>query len=104
MSPPGDNGENGNERAALQGLEAAVGKLLERVRDLDKRVDKSEARRLEVEDLLKRITTGDASPAEMHGRLRDLETENEELRRRLNDGRETVESLLAKIRFLEEQQ
>lgn len=104
MSPPGDDGENGNERAALQGLESAVGKLLERVRDLDRRVEKSEARRLEVEDLLKRITTGDASPAEMHGRLRDLETENADLRRRLNDGRETVEGVLAKIRFLEDQQ
>lgn len=103
MSKPGDNAENGTERAALQGLETAVGKLLDRVRDLAKRADKAETRRAEVEDLLKRITTGDESPADMHGRLRHLETENEDLRGRLGEGRETVERLLAKIRFLEDQ-
>ena len=95
--------EGAGERTALQALETAVGSLLERVRELSQRSDKADARRSEVEDLLRRITTGDESPAAMHQRLQTLEVENEDLRDRLRRGRETVERLLAKIRFLEEQ-
>ena len=95
--------EGVGERAALQALEGAVGRLLDRVRTLSVQAEKADTRRAEVEDLLRRITMGDESPAHMHVRLRDLEGENEDLKRRLSGGRETVERLLAKIRFLEEQ-
>jgi predicted nuclease with TOPRIM domain len=91
------------ERAALQSLEGAVGKLLDRLRTVTVRAEKADVRRAEVEDLLRRITTGDESPATMNDRLQTLEVENEDLRARLTRGRETVERLLAKIRFLEEQ-
>lgn len=96
-------GEAQGERAALQALEGAVGRLLERVQTLTRTADKADQRRAEVEELLRRITTGDESPARMHVRLRELEVENDDLRARLGEGRETVERLLARIRFLEEQ-
>jgi predicted nuclease with TOPRIM domain len=97
------SGEPVGERAALKALEGAVGRLLDHVRTLSTRAEKADARRAEVEDLLRRITSGDESPAHMHVRLRELEVENEDLRDRLGKGRETVERLLARIRFLEEQ-
>ena len=49
------------------------------------------------------MADGSANPADMHTRLKSLEVENADLTRRLDDGREGVERLLAKIRFLEEQ-
>lgn len=96
--------DDGAERAALKTLEGAVGRLLRRVRALDERARSNESRREELEDLLRRITSGDETPAGMHRRVQLLERENEELRRRLGEGREAVERLLAKIRFLEQQQ
>ncbi len=96
-------GQGPDERAALQSLEAAVGRLLERVQALSRAAEKADDRRAEVEELLRRITTGDESPASMHVRLRALEAENGDLRERLAKGRETAERLLARIRFLEEQ-
>jgi hypothetical protein len=39
----------------------------------------------------------------MHVRLRELENENLELRDRLGRGRDTVERLVARLRFLEDQ-
>ena len=41
-------------------------------------------------------------PAELAGRLRRLEAENEELLERLRSGHDIVQRLMAKIRFLEE--
>jgi hypothetical protein len=58
----------------------------------------------ELEELLKRFTGHEVAPSDMVSRLRALEEENEDLRSRLEQGREGVERLLAKIRFLENQQ
>lgn len=92
----------GAERDALQALEGAVGSLLERVRELSEGLSMADAKRGEAEDLLKRVASdGKASP-EVHAKVRALEDANVDLRRRLDEGRESVERLLAKIRFLEE--
>lgn len=98
-----DKVEPGAERAALKALEGAVSALLDEVGRLKKRTGKAEGRAAELQDLLERVTGGDADAAETHARLRDLENENRELRERLGEGRETVDRILAKIRFLEEQ-
>jgi predicted nuclease with TOPRIM domain len=104
VSKSADKGNEGpDERAALKALEGAVGRLLKRLAGLTVRAEKAEARQAEVEDLLRRITSGDESPAAMHTRLREIEVEADDLRDRLGQGRETVERLLARIRFLEEQ-
>jgi predicted nuclease with TOPRIM domain len=57
----------------------------------------------ELEKLLKRFTKGDADPAGLQERVSSLEAESTELRRRLSEGREGVDRLLSRLRFLEEQ-
>jgi predicted RNase H-like nuclease (RuvC/YqgF family) len=91
------------ERQAFQRLEGAVGRLLEELATLKRRSDAAEARVAEVEALLRRFTKGTADPADLERRTRALETENEELRTRIEEAREGVDRLLARIRFLEEQ-
>ena len=46
---------------------------------------------------------GEQDPGALVERLTDLESRNRELNERLEEGREGVERLLARIRFLEEQ-
>ena len=88
---------------ALDGLATAVERALERVSQLGGRLRAAERRREELEGLLAKMADGSASPADMLTRLNSLENENADLSRRLDEGREGVERLLAKIRFLEEQ-
>ena len=96
-------GSRGSERAALKALDGAVGRLLEEVVSLRTRVEAAEGRRVEVEELLKKMTLGEASPAEMAERLKVLEEENSDLRRRVDEGYAGVERLLSQVRFLEGQ-
>lgn len=91
------------ERAALKALEAAVSRALERIEDLTRKLGKAEKRRSEVEKVLKKLADGDDSPAEMAERLKVLETENADLRGRVDHGLAAVERLLSQVRFLEEQ-
>lgn len=105
-SPEGDDGAvsaAGDERQALARLEAAVGRALDQVADLQHRATTAEARVQDVEALLRRFSHGEENPARLLERLQLLQEENRELRDRLNRGREGAERLLARIRFLEEQ-
>ena len=92
-----------DDRQALQALEAAVGRALSRIEELSARAEKAEARRDEVELLLQKMTLGEESPSEMADRLKELEEENADLRRRVDDGFAGVERLLSQVRFLEGQ-
>jgi hypothetical protein len=56
-----------------------------------------------MEALLKRFTEEGEDPRELTARLRTLESDNAELVSRLRKGKEAVDRLLARIRFLEEQ-
>lgn len=91
------------ERAALQSLDGAVGAVIDELTRLRRAVEERDARIREMETLLAELSDGDESPVRMRRRLDHLEVENGELRQRLDEGREGVERLLAKIRFLEEQ-
>ncbi len=84
-------------------LETAVARLLERMDGLRERTRAAEARVQDVEELLRRFTRGDDDPARLVERLKATERENADLRARLEQGREGVERLLARIRFLEDQ-
>jgi hypothetical protein len=53
--------------------------------------------------MLKGVTSGEGGPRDMIAKLHILEEENRDLRRRLDEGREGVDRLLAQIKFLEEQ-
>lgn len=102
MSNPEDSAAR-PERAALHELDRAVGSALERLRALRARAEEAEARERDLQELLHRFTADPEEAGRLLGRMRALKAENEELRRRLDKGREGVERMLARLRFLEEQ-
>lgn len=102
MSGSADDSSQG-AREGLQSLENAVTELLERLGEALETAEAAQARRDEVEALLRDMTDGKADPAEMSGRLSELEEENADLRRRIDEGAEGVDRLLSRIRFLENQ-
>ncbi len=91
------------DRAALKELENAVGEALDRMQELRTRASHAEGTSAELSEMLKRFTGDEGEAGRLLTRLRTLEAENAELRDRVQKGREGVERLLAKIRFLEEQ-
>jgi len=93
----------GPERQTMMRLEAAVTRALERIRLLEAQLQESHRKSGELDLVLGKITAGDIPPSQMLERLRALEGENTDLRQRLSTGKDRVEKLLAKIRFLEEQ-
>lgn len=105
MSGSGDSGGSngqGPEVAALRTLELAVGRALARIEELGTRAVEAEARSAELAEIVRRFT-GDRKDAErLLSRLDRLESENTDLRTRVDRGREGVERLLARVRFLED--
>lgn len=93
----------GAERPAFQALDAAVGRTLDELDRLRRELAESRARGSELAELLGGFEKGDRDPVEMAARLDVLEKENADLRDRVARGREGVERLLARIRFLEDQ-
>lgn len=102
MSNSGDSVEH-PERLAFQRLETAVEEVLWRLERARGRAEAAEARSEEMQELLKRFSADDGAAGQLLTRLRTLETENQELKTRMAQGRESVERLLAQIRFLEGQ-
>jgi len=84
-------------------LEGAVARALERVRQLEREVDEARGQTADLDRVLLRVTGGELPPSALLERVQALEGENAALRGRISDGRERIERLLAKIRFLEEQ-
>jgi predicted RNase H-like nuclease (RuvC/YqgF family) len=103
VSASADSDAPGAERDALRRLEQAVGRALERIDELEEKLRASERRVGDLDQVLAGITGGGLEPSVLVDGVRALEEENAELRRRLAGGREGVERLLSKIRFLEEQ-
>lgn len=91
------------ERQGFQALEGAVGRVLEELARVRLRAEAAHRRSEELEGLLRSFEAGEESPGRMQERLTVLEAENEDLRARIERGRETAERLLARIRFLEDQ-
>lgn len=89
--------------AAIRRLKAAVTSAVGEVNRLRGEVARMETQGDELEGLIRGVTSGEHSPREMIDRISILEEENRDLRARLNQGREGVDRLLARIRFLEEQ-
>lgn len=102
MSDSAGKRTDATERQALSRLEAGVGRLLAERAELTKRVAQAEARVHDLEALLKRFTKGDADPAALQTTISLLEAENEMMREKLREGREGVDRLLSRIRFIEE--
>lgn len=102
MSSPERRGDPAVRRE-LDRLEAAVGRALERIGELEGRLTEARARGEELERLLASFESGEDDPATMKDRLDRSERENVDMRSRLQEGRDAVERLLARIRFLEDQ-
>jgi predicted RNase H-like nuclease (RuvC/YqgF family) len=91
------------ERHALSHLEDAVGRLLDEHAALAGRLRKSNARLQEVEATLALLGDDGRDMVSVRERVATLEAENRELRDRLRIGREVVERILSRLRFLEDQ-
>lgn len=102
MSGSGDV-TNSEPRERLEAIETAVERLLERLAEAERRRAISEARRSEVEALLREMSGGSIDPAEMAERLQAMEAENDDFRSRIERGLERVDRLLARVRYLEDQ-
>jgi len=102
VSKPANNG-GAPEKAAFKALEGAVGHILDRLADMTTRTEAAEAKGAELSELVKRFTGDDAEAGRMLTRLKRLEDENTDLRRRVEQGRAGVERMIARIRFLENQ-
>ena len=92
-----------SDRTALTELEGAVSGLLDRLAAVSARAEDAEGKSEELEELVKRFTGDGVEAGRMLSRLKGLEEENQDLRSRLETGRDGVDKVLAKIKFLEEQ-
>lgn len=95
--------ESDRNGKAFGDLNAAVEQALGELKRLREKAARVESRNIELEELLKGIAAGTESPAEMAHQLKSLTEENKDLRNRLDQGRESVDRLLTRIRFLEDQ-
>jgi hypothetical protein len=84
-------------------LQEAVVASLAEIERLRERASHAETQGAELDEMLRGVTAGEQSPREMIDRLGVLEEENRDLRERLFEGRTTVDRLLARIQFLEDQ-
>jgi len=89
--------------AAFRALDDTVSRAAAEILRLRDELGRAQARITELEGLLKGIASGDESPGEMKTRLTALEAENADLSGRLELARASVDRMLARIRFLEEQ-
>lgn len=103
MSESADDRVGEPARGALARLDEVVGNLLARAEVHRARAREAEERSRELETLLRRFADGDENPAGLQTRISELRKENEDLKARVRKGRDQVERLLARIRFLEEQ-
>ena len=105
-------------REALARLEAVVGHLLDewpglgerlreselRLREAEARLRETQERKRELEGMLEAVRSDrGVNGVELRERLNRVESENEELRAKVTRGAESVDRLLARLRFLEDQ-
>jgi hypothetical protein len=83
-------------------LELTVRRLMDDHEALRRRVLAAEQRVRELESALAEVSTGKLDPLAVSARAQSLERENRLLARRMNSARETVERILNRIQFVEE--
>ncbi|MEC9015636.1 MAG: hypothetical protein VYD37_04045 [Gemmatimonadota bacterium] len=102
MSNPAGNGEE-LEQAAFIELERIVDAALRHLGEVIRRAEMAEDRNAEFESLIKRFAGDEGDADQVLHRLAELEEDNENMRSRLEAGQVSVDKLIAKIRFMEEQ-
>lgn len=85
-------------------LELAVGRVVAEVRNLRRRAKEAEERAERVDELLREFSEGTEDPGTLARKVAELEGENEALRARIRRGKEGVDQIMARIRFLEDHQ
>ncbi|MFH1765134.1 MAG: hypothetical protein ABIF09_13180 [Gemmatimonadota bacterium] len=104
MSNPEDKAKKRNLAVpAFYALEEAVKMAAAQLTELRDRLVRAREEGREMKELLRKFTGGEEDPAHLMNRLGELEAENQELLDRMKTGKEGVDRLLARIRFLEEQ-
>ncbi len=101
--PERENGKKDLHGEDFKRLGVAVEASASRIRELRRQLSLARAQGRSLEDQLRKFTGGEEAPSQLLARLDRLEAENEILRDRIQKGREGVERMLARIRFLEEQ-
>lgn len=86
----------------METLEAAVDRAVAELRAARKRASEAEARADRGDELLREFVDGKQDPAALSRKVAELEAENEALRSRIRQGRQGVDQILARIRFLED--
>lgn len=89
-------------QASLEALQSSVRRVLDELARLRREVTARERRLSEAEAVLRQVGEGQGDPVAMQRQIGLLQAENEQLRARLQEGREGVDRLLSRVRFLEE--
>ncbi len=101
MSSLGANGPPDPGGPEMDRLESAVDRIIAEVSATRQRLEKARERTNRSDELLRDFVDGTLDPGALSRRLAELEAENENLRLRIQQGREGIDQILAKIRFLE---
>lgn len=96
------NGEVESLPEEFDELARSVLLLLERYDELGVRAAEAEARVEELESAMRDLSSGTLDPVAMSARLDELETENQDLRRRMDEARERVRKVMARFDFIRE--
>ena len=94
---------DGAELGGLGRLEEVVNRLLEDRAAIVEGAHEAEKRIQELQALLAKFSDEGVDPATLHEKLETLRDQNERLRERITEGREGVDKLLSRLRFLESQ-
>jgi predicted RNase H-like nuclease (RuvC/YqgF family) len=89
--------------AEMDRLEARLRRLLDEHDRWRRRARTAEERVGELEAALKEVATGELDPVALAAQARTFERENSTLRKRLADARTTVDRIVARLQFLEEE-
>ena len=102
-SDEADSPTNGVLPEDFARLETRVRRLLEELAGYRARAERVEERNAELEKTLKDMSSGALDPMQLREGMRELETENEELRRRMVAAQDRIRRLVARFDFLREE-
>jgi chromosome segregation ATPase len=87
----------------LDRLELTVRRLLESHDAWRQRAEAAEARIAELEAAVRDLSSGSMEPVAMADDVRTLQTQNSELRSRLETAQQAVQRMLSRLQFVEEE-
>lgn len=93
--------ESGTVVTGIELLESAVRRLITEVGEQRRIAADARERARSSDELLRDFAEGRQDPGALSRRMAEVEAENEELRGRIERGRERIDLILASIRFLE---